>query len=92
MKNEREMSNALSMAKTLEDLKKSKKISNTEGRPVSWLTDELWQKEFSTVGFLLTPPRIKSFLAAEVEFAQMMLWRQYLGRHLGRIITSLSMM
>lgn len=41
MKNEREMSNALSMAKTLEDLKKSKKISNTEGRPVSWLTDEL---------------------------------------------------
>lgn len=59
MKNEREMSNALSMAKTLEDLKKSKKISNTEGRPVSWLTDELWQKEFSIRRIFIDPAKDK---------------------------------
>lgn len=30
----------------IEELKKNKIISNTEGRPTSTLTDEKWQKEF----------------------------------------------
>ena len=31
---------------TMEDLREARLISNTDGRPVSSLTDEKWQKEF----------------------------------------------
>lgn len=40
---------------TLEELKKMKIISNTDGRPLSSLTDEAWQKEFNIRKLFITP-------------------------------------
>lgn len=40
---------------TLEELRKMKIISNTDGRPSSTLTDEKWQKEFHIRKLFITP-------------------------------------
>ena len=40
---------------TLEELKELKIISNTNGRPLSSLTDEKWQKEFNIRKLFITP-------------------------------------
>lgn len=40
---------------TLEDLRKMKIISNTDGRPSSDLTDERWQSEFEIRKLFITP-------------------------------------
>jgi len=40
---------------TLEELKAQKLISNTEGRPTSFMTDEKWQKEFGLRKMFITP-------------------------------------
>lgn len=40
---------------TLEELRKMKIISNTNGRPVSDLTDEKWQKELNIRKLFITP-------------------------------------
>lgn len=40
---------------TLEELKEMKIISNTTGRPISSLTNELWQKEFNIRKLFITP-------------------------------------
>lgn len=40
---------------TLKELKEMKLISNTNGRPLSYLTDEKWQKEFSLRKMFITP-------------------------------------
>lgn len=39
----------------LEELKEMKIISNTNGRPISNLTDEKWQKEFNVRKLFITP-------------------------------------
>lgn len=39
----------------LEELKRMKIISNTDGRPSSTLTDEKWQKEFNIRKLFITP-------------------------------------
>ena len=40
---------------TLEELKEMKLISNTNGRPISTLTDEKWQKEFNVRKLFVKP-------------------------------------
>lgn len=40
---------------TLEELKKLRLISNTNGRPTSSMTDEKWQKEFNLRKLFITP-------------------------------------
>lgn len=40
---------------TLEELREKKIISNTDGRPISSLTDEKWQKEFDVRKLFITP-------------------------------------
>ncbi len=40
---------------TLEELRKLKLISNTDGRPASSMTDEKWQKEFHLRKLFITP-------------------------------------
>ena len=42
---------------TLEELRRQKLISNTNGRPLPDLTDEAWQKEFQIRKLFLTPYR-----------------------------------
>ena len=42
---------------TLEDLRKMRLISNSNGRPSSTLTDEKWQKEFKLRKMFITPFR-----------------------------------
>lgn len=39
----------MGLAETLsaEDLRERRLVSNTDGRPVPWMTDEKWQKEFA---------------------------------------------
>lgn len=39
----------------LEELKEMKNLSNTNGRPLSNLTDEKWQKEFNVRKLFITP-------------------------------------
>lgn len=48
---------------TLEELKAGRKISNTDGRPVSWLTDELWQKEIEIRKSFITHVKTKKMNA-----------------------------
>lgn len=43
------------MRYTLEELRGMKLISNTNGRPVSYLTDEKWQKEFQLRKLFVRP-------------------------------------
>lgn len=40
---------------TLEELREMRLISNTDGRPASWLTDESWQKEFNVRRMFVKP-------------------------------------
>lgn len=40
---------------TLEELKELRLISNTNGRPTSFMTDEKWQKEFNLRKMFITP-------------------------------------
>ena len=40
---------------TLEELKEMRIISNTNGRPTPYLTDEKWQKEFNVRKLFITP-------------------------------------
>ena len=40
---------------TMEEMKKKKILSNTNGRPSSTLTDEQWQKEFTIRKLFITP-------------------------------------
>ena len=40
---------------TLEELRGKKIVSNTDGRPPSFLTDEKWQKEFDARKIFITP-------------------------------------
>lgn len=40
---------------TLEELREMKIVSNTNGRPLSYLTDEKWQKEFNMRKLFITP-------------------------------------
>lgn len=40
---------------TLEELRRKRIISNTEGRPLDSLTDEKWQKEFEIRKYFVTP-------------------------------------
>ena len=40
---------------TLEELRELKLISNTNGRPISSMTDEKWQKEFNLRKLFITP-------------------------------------
>ena len=47
---------------TLEELRKKKLISNTDGRPLSSLTDEKWQKEFEIRKLFVTPGSEKNEL------------------------------
>lgn len=48
---------------TLEELKEMRLISNTNGRPVSYLTDEKWQKEFKLRKMFIKPyPKHKNKL------------------------------
>ena len=53
----------------LEQLKKMKVISNTDGRPAEHLTDETWQKEFAVQIPLFWPVRHCCFM-----------WRQHRKR------------
>lgn len=40
---------------TLEELRELRLISNTDGRPTSYMTDEKWQKEFNLRKLFITP-------------------------------------
>ena len=40
---------------TLEELRAMKIISNTNGRPLSYLTNEIWQREFNVRKLFITP-------------------------------------
>lgn len=40
---------------TLEELRELRLISNTDGRPTSYMTDEKWQKEFNLQKLFITP-------------------------------------
>lgn len=40
---------------TLEELRELRLISNTDGRPTSYMTDEKWQKEFDLRKMFITP-------------------------------------
>ena len=40
---------------TLEELREMKIVSNTNSRPLSYLTDEKWQKEFNVRKMFITP-------------------------------------
>lgn len=54
-KQKKEMNNYFSM--TFDELRGIGAISNTDGRPVSTLTNEKWQKEFAIRKLFVTPSR-----------------------------------